>query len=156
MEILSLLHGRWRLSILAPLAYLVSGALIQKLLFQPNDMPDGLGVFSAPEAEVIRWLGFLLTGALAAVIWTLLHRQTTDLAQFGDQPRAFLNRAKQHQLLHLALCDVVNLPGIGLFIFAGDTVALLLFALASLLLFLLALPSGKNLGVAMFRQGRPI
>jgi len=156
MEILRLLHRRWRLSILAPMAYLLSGLIIQKFAFQTNDMAEGLGIFSTAESQALRWLGLILVGGIGFALWKLLQQQYADLALHGDHPRAFLVRAKRHQLFQLALCDAVNLPGIALFLFAGDEVALLLFALASLILFLIALPSGKKLGIAMFRSGRSI
>lgn len=152
MVILHRLHNRWRLAILLPLLYVMTGIALQRYAFAPG----WKGLFVAGDEWMLA--GLFIGGSSVAILWQLLgqmnRRELDALAGARGDADQFLKLAKDHQMLQFLICDIVSFPGIILFFMTGDLFLLVIFAVLSMLFYLRSFPSDRRLGEVMFRPER--
>ncbi|CAN5272524.1 hypothetical protein BH09SUM1_BH09SUM1_05310 [soil metagenome] len=147
-HVLEALHLRWRIAVLIPAIYLAGALAIQRTNF-PG--PAGL----APVSETASIVFTLFGAAIVGVLWKLLTAmrwvQLKELSLLSSDRAAFLAEAKSQLIRQLSLCDLAASPGLILFITQGSFAALAVFLIASMAMYLRAMPSERRIGEALLR-----
>lgn len=150
MAILAGLHRRWRAAVILPFAYMIAGLLVSRYYFEAHK--DGSGIL--PLGDATKLVLVFIGGAVITTIFYLRQAmgrvQRMRLAEVAGSPDSFNARAKDSQMIQLALCDLASLPGIVIFVLDNDLAMLAIFSITSMAFYLGAMPSGRRLGEVFF------
>lgn len=145
MDLLRTLHHRWRLASACPFLYLAGALILHR--------HAGVKGWFAGESSA-RFVLLLASVSLAIFLFVRLAILRGEyyerLRQHAMRPRPFSEAARTLQLRQYMLADFVALPGVILFLLFSDAFALIGFCLASLIAYLLLIPSGRRLGESFF------